>query len=415
MGTTAAPDIHLREYTPSVGVTLTAQEASTISALRTIDLRPSAVVVGAYDLNCQSTVGVVALKDRTLRLEPKIPLDRLLFLISYALDPVRWEELMVRYGTNSDLAGAMAAAFASAVRAALKGGVLQGYRSVEEAAVTIRGRIRFTEQLRRNPGRSYPIEIRYDDFTTDIDENRIILAALWRLVRVPLRSASLRSELAQQRNRLGESVSRLDYEGAELPTITWTSLNRRYRPAVSLAKLVLRATTIEQGAGAASAAGFLVDMNTVFEEFVRVAMRTELGLSESQFPPPSKVRGLHLDDCKRIGLDPDLSWWEGNVCRLVGDVKYKRLSVSGIRHPDLYQLLSYVIATGLTGGLLVYPVAEQAHAKRHIVAHLGRRLDVMTVDVSGTPDDILTSVRVVAQTAAALAKVSDERREPRAT
>lgn len=118
-----------------------------------------------------------------------------------------------------------------------------------------------------------------------------------------------------------------------------------------------------------------------FEEFARVALRAELGLSARQFPGPNQTT-LHLDDRRRIGLDPDLSWWEGRHCRFVGDVTYTRLTFSGIKHPDLYQLLAYVLATDLPGGLLVDPVAERAHEAEHVVVNLGRRLEVVTVDVS---------------------------------
>lgn len=211
----------------------------------------------------------------------------------------------------------------------------------------------------------------------------------------------LRAELAHQRNAFAESASHVDYSD-DIPDIAWTGLNRRYRPAVSLARLVLRATTIEHGAGKAAASGFLVDMNTVFEEFVRVALRTELGLSARQFPGPKQTT-LHLDARRRIGLDPDLSWWEGRHCRFVGDVKYKRLTFSGIKHPDLYQLLAYVVATGLPGGLLVYPVAERGHEAQHVVVNLGRRLEVVTIDVSGSPRQILESMAGVAERVRALA------------
>ena len=202
---------------------------------------------GRFDLSPGSTVGVLTVDGRRIVLAPKVPIDRVLFLISYALDPVRWHELMAAYGTASDLSDAMAAALASAVRDALRPGVLQGYRHVEETAQTIRGRIRFSEQLRRHHGRSFPIEIGYDDFTADIDENRILLAALWRVRRLPLRSPTLRNELARLWAPLADAVTLAAYPKGIAPEITWTRLNQRYRPAVALARLVLQTTTIETG------------------------------------------------------------------------------------------------------------------------------------------------------------------------
>lgn len=388
------PDLVLDEWETLSAVSLEQKELDVLGRTKAVSVVPSRTP-GCHDLSSQSTIGVLDLGKRALRIEPKVPIDRVLFLLSYALDPVDWQQRDVAYDVRDDLVGAMAAALASAMRSALRTGLLQGYRHREETALTIRGRIRFSEQLRRHPGRSYPIEIGYDDFTTDIDENRLLLAALWRLRHIQVTSDALRNELAHQRNVLAEAASLVDYRGIDLPSISWTALNRRYRPAVSLARLVLRATTVEQGRGLAESAGFLVNMNVVFEEFVRAALRQELGLGARSFPAGNQV-GLHLDERRRIGLDPDLSWWHAGRCRFVGDVKYKRLRHAGIKHPDLYQLLSYVVATDLPGGLLVYPVAERDHTAEHEVVHLGRRLDVMTIDLSGTPDEILASVSVVA-------------------
>ena len=46
--------------------------------------------------------------------------------------------------------------FVAAVTRALPRGVLQGYRSEEDALPTVRGRIRFDEQIKRRYGRFPP-------------------------------------------------------------------------------------------------------------------------------------------------------------------------------------------------------------------------------------------------------------------
>ena len=52
-----------------------------------------------------------------------------------------------------------------------------------------------------------------------------------------------------------------------------------------------------------------------------------------------------------MSLKPDLSCGEKN-CTFVGDMKYKDVLPDGVVHADLYQLLSYVVASGLLGGML---------------------------------------------------------------
>src|SRR5206468_3333901 len=88
-------------------------------------------------------------------------------------------------------------------------------------------------------------------------------------------------------------------------------------------------------------------------------------------------------------------WWQGGTCRFVGDVKYKRVQITEIEHPDLYQLLAYTIATDLPGGLLIY-AADEATPAEHEIPLAGKRLRVMTLDVRDQPTAILERVARVA-------------------
>jgi 5-methylcytosine-specific restriction enzyme subunit McrC len=66
-----------------------------------------------------------------------------------------------------------------------------------------------------------------------------------------------------------------------------------------------------------------------------------------------------------------------------------------IRHPDLYQLLAYVVAADLPCGLLIYAAGEAENAS-HQVIHLGRRLELVTLDLAGSPHEVLGQIDAVA-------------------
>jgi 5-methylcytosine-specific restriction enzyme subunit McrC len=76
-------------------------------------------------------------------------------------------------------------------------------------------------------------------------------------------------------------------------------------------------------------------------------------------------------------------------------VKYKRLGTGEIKHADVYQMLAYTIATGLPGGLLIYAQGEAKRAA-HVVTHAGKRIEVVTLDLRGTPDDVLKQISGIA-------------------
>lgn len=379
----------LHEYRTAQAVPLDDRQ---VTALRRIvpnlAIVPAAGEPGRFDVTPAATVGTIHIEGREIEIRPKIPLDRLLFLISYSMDAVRWQPEEVSYQEADTLVAAMAGLFAHHVRHALEPGVLHGYRSEDDALHTVRGRIRFGDQLRRRYGDRLPLEVSYDDFTDDIFENRILKAAIWRLGRFRLPQA-VASRLGRF-DRLLERVTHEPHVDASMP-IAWSRLNERYRPAIAFARLILASASLETGGSGQRAPGLLVNMNRVFENFVVAALRRAMGLSEHQLVQGATDRSLYLDSGRLIGLAPDLSWWRQGHCHLIGDAKYKRLSASGIKHPDLYQLLAYLVATGLPAGVLVYPRTETDQAD-HDVPGAAARLMVRTLDLGGEPREILDGV-----------------------
>ena len=88
-----------------------------------------------------------------------------------------------------------------------------------------------------------------------------------------------------------------------------------------------------------------MDMNTLFQEFVTVALRESLRVSPYVLRSDKQLVGnrFTLQSTRRVKLEPDLTWWEGGVCVFVGDAKYKSIE-KGCARADLYQMLAYATA-----------------------------------------------------------------------
>jgi 5-methylcytosine-specific restriction enzyme subunit McrC len=385
--------LRLTEYRRTESAPLSIVERDALKALGKATVEPTRDASGLFDVTPGSTIGVLEVGSLAAQIRPKLPMDRVLFLISYALDPRAWRGYGFDFEEHDSLVEAIAPGFVRQVRAAFRRGLLQGYRSEENALTTVRGRIRVDDQIRRRYGIAPPVEVRYDDFTEDTELNQLIKAALIRLSRLRMRSSEVRKEV-RSLDGLMMSVSPIELDPRRLPEVTWTRLNKHYRPAVELAKLIIRSTAFELHHGSVRSSGFLVDMNDVFENFVVVALREALGLSESQFPQGEPR--LTLDTAGRITLRPDISWWENDTCRFVGDLKYKRIGGHGVLNPDVYQLLSYVVSADLPAGMLIYAAGEADNVV-HDIAHIGRRLVVTTIDVSGSPEEILCQIGHLAE------------------
>lgn len=385
----------LSEYQKSPPIPLTTHQRDALGTLvPSLTVTPTRGREGCYELTPGSTIGAVSLPGLAIEIRPKIPIDRVLFLLSYALDPRAWRTMSFDFEERSGILEAVIEAFLRQVRQAFRRGVLQGYRSEEEALQGVRGRIRIDDHLRRRFGLAPPVEVRYDEFTEDIETNRLILAATDRLERMRLRSDASRASLRWIRNAL-ERVSLQEYHPTRLPEIAWTRLNEHYRWAVELARLILRGTMFDLRHGGVRASALLIDMNEVFETFVITALREALGVSSQAFPRGAAGKRLWLDRAQAVRLEPDLSWWDGGSCLFVGDVKYKRIRVHGVKHPDLYQLLAYTVAAGLDGGLLIYAAGE-GEPVIHEVVDLGKCLEVVTLDLTREPKEVLRQVEGVA-------------------
>ena len=167
-------------------------------------------------------------------------------------------------------------------RQAIRRGLLQGYRREEEALHTVRGRIRFDDQINRRFGVPLPLEVAFDEFTEDIEENRMLKTALHRLAHLPVRSPQSPRDIHALRpafNMVGLGV----YRRGAAPEVQYTRLNQHYRPAVELARLIIENSSLELLHGNVTGASFLLDMNEVFEQFLFTALGEALGLSASEW------------------------------------------------------------------------------------------------------------------------------------
>ncbi|MCY4583408.1 MAG: restriction endonuclease [Chloroflexi bacterium] len=385
--------LDLQEYVPSGPHWLSPDElAALLREAKSLDLsiRPTANQ-GMYALAPGSTVGGVEVGGLSVFIEPKIGISQLLSLACYAIGRIRFQKTDFDFPEHTALPDALALALTAAARRAFARGLLHGYLTEEEALQTVRGRIRFDEQIRRRFGVPLPVEVRYDEFTDDILANRLVKAAGMWLAGMRLRSPEARRGLGWVAAML-DNVSYAEFPPGDVPQVKFDRLNDHYRGVVTLARLVLRRGAFEAGRGEVRASGFLMDMNQVFQEFVTVALREALGVSDRTF---GEYGIPSLDEEGRVRLRPDLAWRDGSSCVFVGDAKYKNVTGERVPNADLYQLLAYTTALNLPGGLLVYAKGE-ANTATYTVRRAGKRLEVVALDLSGTLEGVRERVRVIA-------------------
>ena len=390
--------IDLTEYTRSEPHRLSVAERDALKeAIPQFTLEPVTGTAGSYRLNPGRMVGAIEIGDLSVFVEPKIGIPQLLSLVCYATGGFEPRRELFDYPRDQALADVLALALGSAARRAFGRGLIHGYRGEEEALHTVRGRIRLAEQIRRHHGVAPPVEVSFDEFTDDIPANRLVKAAARRLGGMRLRSLSARRELGRLGGMLA-NISPVEYVPGAIPEIRLDRLNEHYREVVGLARLVLQHSAFEAGRGGVRASGFLLDMSTVFQQSVTTGLRQALGLSAESFGERT-IRSL--DEGGDLVLRPDLTWRHGASLVFVGDAKYKNLTGKPLPNADIYQLLAYVTAADLPGGLLIYAKGE-AEPAIYSLRGSRRRLEVVALDLSGTLDQVLERLYSTAASARAL-------------
>lgn len=408
--TAPVPDVVLHEYGPAVSVPLGAEAGRALASSGILQsATPDPARDGHWLLRAGNRVGALRMRDGpVLRIMPKTPVSRIFFLLGFSLDPERaWRderEGVVDTGAYDDVVPALAHAVERRIDAALRQGVLQGYREVvEETSLVVRGRIREAEQIRRHFGRTPPVEIAYDAYTADTAENRILRAAVERLLRLPGVPGPVRRRLAHQRVRLADALPLV--RGQELPRWQPSRLNVRYQPALRLCEAVLRGSSPEHrtpGADPLTVDGFLFDMNQLFEDFVTVALST--ALKEQGLVPRLQDRH-HLDTAGLVRIRPDLvvRTGDGRTPVAVVDAKYKVEKGDGRLNADLYQALAYATVLGLPEAHLVYAAGQLPtrfhEVRRTAVGPDGRgvRLYQHSIDLSCEPRQLMSALREIAE------------------
>ena len=353
-------------------------------------------------------VGAVRFADLQVEVTPKekLGLSHLLFMLGYANDPGFRPET-VHGEAYDELWPAMAHSLSTSVERALRQGLLQGYRSEQDALFTVRGRIAFEDQLRRRPGRAVPIEVRYDEFTTDIAENQILLAALHIMLGVPRLRSDVRRGLLHLTHRLSE-VTRLT-PGRSLPPWQPTRLNERYHSALGLAEIILSHCSTRTTASGVDMSSFVVVMWKVFEDFVTAALEDALAGQPGSLVPQLSAyltgdggwaagsTGREADDLHGdVAMNVDVVHLDNRgIPRVVFDAKYKLASRLGDNaNADHYQMLAYTTALEVPVAWLIYAGGGQNIRRR--IKNTEIDVVVAPVDLRQSPEQLLARVREIA-------------------
>lgn len=392
-------EIRLREHEQRA-VCLSVQE---VTALRELFGSRLAIYAtgepGRYIVAAGSQVGFVALPGgRTLVVEPKVRIDTLFALVAAVYDPQHefLREEPHAYTTVRELFEFVVRIYTAQVEGLIARGILRGYRLFTDEPAAVRGRLLIGETLRRWPGLQHRHTCRFSQFTADVPENRILRWTSFCLQPFPYREA----ELAGRLRRVGRALAgvQLDPAARQLfERLSYHRLNDPYRPALSLARLLLDWLTFGGSAGEEPFLGYLIDMDDLFERYVGAVLRRA---ARGQGVLAREQERHALDRAQEVHLRPDVTLYGGDGPILVVDAKYKLEAT----HADLYQMLAYCHALGIGEAVLVHPASERAPSGSVAVRGPGDvRVHYLSLDLAGGPAELAAQASALAEAVLALA------------
>ena len=382
--------IRLRENGPPIRVQLTDTAAAEIVRLGVADVSPMGK--GEWSISAAGKVGAVRLLDTELRIEPKVPLNQLFFILSRTFGWDLWREETLKLSTVDDLYPAIFGLFARSAERTVRSGIFRAYRERRSSENFIRGRWLVTEQIRTRQGLQLPAELLYDEFTANVDENRLLRSAARRLMRASDMSPALRRRIYKLDAQLDDAG--VLAPGAPLPQIRFDRRNDYYRTALGLARLILEHQSIDRGVAEITGAGFLLNMPVLFERFIEAEVVRSAAAFGGLIKPQKRD---YLDQGAQVVVKPDLVWVRGDETVSVIDAKYKAEKPAGHPNADIYQMLAYCIRHKIGVGHLVYAAGNERPTE-YVVEQAGVTVVCHAIALDAEPGEIIAQVdRLVAR------------------
>lgn len=317
-----------------------------------------------------SWIGIIELDSIRLRIEPKLAGKHLnvpkLVDWTSGIDALRkvGPDLPIDFKGDS-LFDLLVRLLVDESEGLIRGGLRTDYIERQEAIRLLKGRLDVERQIRRQRGRFDKLECRFDERSSNIPDNQLLLAALDRSshrVRNPL----LRRRANRSRALLSEACT-VPRNGLRTDKISYNRLNRHYQPGHHWAQLILDGSHgLESFYKSAdgNCFAFLIDMNILFERFVEKALNDVL-LAKNlkvrfQSPQGSVIRKASGGPYRRLIPDTILVSPDDGI-EIPIDAKYKRYSVKRVDTSDISQTFLYAfglhrsVSESLPMALIVHP------------------------------------------------------------
>lgn len=243
-----------------------------------------------------------------------------------------------------------------------KRGLKSDYRAEQSNERTVKGKLVFGEQVRKNAAHRERVFVEYDVFDVDRAENRLIKAALQYLYR-KTGSTKNKADLKTLLGFFGEVGNSPDYK-KDLSACKSDRNTADYKNAILWSAIFLAGKSFTSFAGSSVAYALLFPMEMLFENYIAKLVKMKMQGKDYAVFLQDKRHHLFDEPGKKFLMKPDIVLVKkDNKKQYLFDTKWKLLSESapnyGISQADMYQMYAYQQKYGAESVTLLYPKTDR--------------------------------------------------------
>ena len=344
----------------------------------------------------------------------RIPIENIYFLLCYAWNKLdEKERVNVSIDDKTELLDLFAKILINATKTLIKRGIDKNYIDHTEELSGVKGKIQISHTLKSNLLIKQRTICTFDEFSSNIILNRILVSTIYRLTRTKGLDKELKKELVAIQRMLN-GIEQIEITSSLFNQVRLNRNNRFYGFVMNVCQIIYDSTLPSEEQGKFKFSDFTRDdnkMNQLFEAFIRNFYRIEQRKYKTvkketikwQFENTDKENYQYLPQ-----METDITL-ENDEEKIIIDAKFYRETMTvnydkeRIKSANLYQLFSYLlnqedvsIKTKTATGILLYPTIETDYDLNF--KYYDHKIQIRTVNLNTNWRNISTRLKEITNT-----------------
>ena len=332
----------------------------------------SALKVTRHGIKTKSWVGVIKYKNLHLEILPKlisadanndgeiskaersIILKNLIFMLSYT------KNLDIKTNDNAKLSTEknpfieiLIREFATSLFESLKRLTPKRYVREEENLNYLKGKIKFSENIRYNCANKAKFYCEYDEFSENNLLNQLFLFVSTCLYNIS--NNSYNKKTLKFIINYYSDISFVRFDKFKVRKIKLTRNQELFKKTFKLAKMFVEQTSVDLSKNKFENITLVWDMNKLFEEFIFELIKRKIPECQATAQKTKRLLVLEKDSKRETRRDTKVDIFVQNP-KIIIDTKYKKFtSFDDISSADIYQVTTYCLLHKYNRAILLYP------------------------------------------------------------